>query len=193
MYDLFRSLDGTQPLLRVADLVADAREVAAVNARQHPQREHVPPLAGIVHDGTAALLQRDEDDAAGLHGELGERGAPRGLHVLVGMRGPHVLEPDDGVRRERAQAVSREQHLLLEGQDELRLVAAVGHRRSADAVAALRGDRTEDLVALLRALSGVDTISSVCSAQRRSSAAARGTVDASYVSGVIVSNGMVTP
>src|SRR5690606_38629410 len=102
--------------------------------------------------------------------------------LRVGARGPHALEQDDAAGLELARVDAAEQHLLVERDDEVGLVTAVGDalRADADAVAArtghaargrldlrrddldgpdavahARGDRAERLAALLRALARV--------------------------------------
>ena len=98
------------------------------------------------------------------------------------MLAPHVLEQDRRAGLELAGAHAAEQHLLVEGDDEIGLVAAVGHALRADAdadagragdaarrrldlgrddldgpdaVADARGDRAERLAAALRAFARV--------------------------------------
>lgn len=58
------------------------------------------------------------------------------------MRAPHAFEQDDAVRLELAGVNAAEQHLLVESDDEIGLVAAVGDvlRADADAVAAGAGN-----------------------------------------------------
>ena len=140
------------------------------------------PRARVVHQLAAALLQRQLDHLVAVAAQRLHR-ARVGLHDRrVAVAAPHVLEQDDGARFELARLHAAEQHLLVEGDHEVGLVAAVGDGLRADAdadaagaghaarrrldlgrddldrpdaVAHARGDRRQRLAAALRALARV--------------------------------------
>ena len=164
------------------DLLAGQVHVQAVEVAEHAEHEHVLALARVGHQRAALVLHRHLVHPV----TLGDQ-AREGLGVLrgdlrVGTLGPDALEQDDAARPQFAGVDAPEQHLLVECDREIGLVAAVadGLRADADPVAAgarhaARGrldlgrddldrphavahpgrDRAERLAALLRALARV--------------------------------------
>ena len=124
------------------DLVAGQVEVELVDRAQHAERVHVL-AAPRVGDQLAALpLHRDLDDpVAGGDQQVVRLGVGRG-DPGVAVVTPHVLEQDRAARLELPGVHPAEQHLLVERDDEVGLVAAVGDRPRAqpDPVAAGAGD-----------------------------------------------------
>ena len=120
------------------DLFAGELDVEAVDAAQHPEREHVLALARIGHERAALAspsVLRTHDSPRPQRW--------RGLHVRrrdlrIDVLAPHALEQDRATRLERAGTDASEQHLLVERHDEIGFVAAIGDalRADADAVAA---------------------------------------------------------
>ncbi len=164
------------------DLVPPELQVEAVDAAEHAQHEHVLAAPRIGHQGTALALQRQLDHAVAA---LDERvdGFVEGLHDRrIAAVPPDVFQEDRGAGLQFAGAHAAQEHLLVEGHDEVGFIAAVGHflradadadaagaRHAArrrldlgrndlhgpDAVAAARGDAGERLAAALRAFAGI--------------------------------------
>jgi hypothetical protein len=164
------------------DLFARQRRVEPVQVAEDAEHEHVLALARVADELLAALLERhlvhlEPVAAQGSDGRLVRRDDAR-----VAVARPHALEQDRRARLELVRLHPTDEHLLVEGDDELGLVAAVAHGRRADAdadaagagdaarrwldlgrddlgrpdaVAHPRGDRAERLAAALRALARV--------------------------------------
>jgi hypothetical protein len=166
----------------VGDLVFYSLEVSIVDVSEKPEGEHVLALARVLIDGEALLLHRDFDDAVVARPELDEGLLPGALNVRIRVRRPKILDENDRVVGQRAEPMPRQQHLFVERDDQLHLIAPVrdGARPDADAIAArpfrgsrrrldLGGDdlhrpdavahlgrhRAEDLAALLCAFAGI--------------------------------------
>ncbi len=164
------------------DLLARELQVEAVDAAQHPEHEHVLAVARIGDQRAALALERDLVDAEAACVQRCRPSRRRTRRSSGRVLAPHALEQDRGARLELAGAHAAEQHLLVERDDEVGLVAAVGHPLGADAdadargagdaarrrldlgrddldgpdaVAAARRDRAERLAAALRALARV--------------------------------------
>ncbi len=136
-------LDDLRVLLaeREGDLLATELGIQAVQVAQHPEHEHVLALARVGDELVALALERDLVDAeAGLLQHV-DRFDIRGDDLRIAMLAPHALEQDLRAGLQLAGAHAAEQHLLVERDDEIGLVAAVGHLLRADADADARGAR----------------------------------------------------
>ncbi len=156
--------------------------VAREHPRQHADHEHVLPVPWIVGEREALRFHGNEDEAVGAIGHLLHGGGPGRTDRLVFVVDPHALDEDQRVVGEGAQPVPRQQHLLVEGHHDPRLIAPVGDLLGSDpdahaagapgstgrrldlggddldrprAVAHLGAHGGEDLAALLRAFSRV--------------------------------------
>ena len=164
------------------DLVARDLEVQAVDAAEDPEHEHVLAAPRVGHELAARFLERKFVDAKAALVQHLHRLDVRRDDLRVAMLAPHVLEQDRAAGLQLARANAAEQHLLVERDDEVGLVAAVGdlarphadadaggardaaRRRldlgrddlgGPDAVAHPGRDRAERLAAALRALAGI--------------------------------------
>jgi len=124
------------------DLVAGEVHVQAVEIAEHPQHEHVLALARVGDELAALVLHRHLVHPVAVRQEPVARLLVLGGDLRVGACGPHALEQDDAAGLELARVDAAEQHLLVEGDRERGLVAAVRDalRADADAVAARAGD-----------------------------------------------------
>src|SRR5690242_15040155 len=75
---------------RVGDLLLDPLEIAAIDAREQAEREHVLPFPRILVDREAALLHRHGNDPVAPLSELLHRADPCRPDVRIVMRRPQI-------------------------------------------------------------------------------------------------------
>ena len=124
---------------RQRDLLAAALHVEAVDVAEHPEHEHVLALARVGDQLAALALQRHLVDAEARFLEHRHRLPVRLDDLRVAVLAPHALEQDLRAGLQLAGPHAAQQHLLVERDDEVGLVAAVGHLLRADADADARG------------------------------------------------------
>ena len=110
------------------DLLARELQVEAVDAAQHAEREHVLAAARVGDERAALALHRDLVDVVAGRDELVVGLDVGGGDLPVRVVAPHALEQDGAAGLELAGAHAPEQHLLVERDHEVGLVAAVGDR-----------------------------------------------------------------
>ena len=109
-----------------------------VEVAEHAQHEHVLALARVGDELAALALHRHLVQAVAVGQQPFTRLVVLQHDLRVGILGPDALQQDDAVGLQLARVDAAEQHLLVEGDRDVRLVAAVGDalRADADAVAA---------------------------------------------------------
>jgi len=109
------------------DLIARELHVEPVDVAQHAQREHVLAAPCVGHQLPALALHRHFVHLVAL-GHESVVGVGVGVGDLrVGVVAPHALQQDQTAGRELAGADAADEHLLVEGDDQVGLIAAVGY------------------------------------------------------------------
>ena len=164
------------------DLLAREFEIQAVNAAQHAERKHILAAPRITDQRQAFALHRHFADLVAGRDQLVVGFLVGSAYLRVLVLAPHALNQYGATEFEFAVAHAAQQHLFIEGDHELGLVAAVGDASGAnpnadaarardaarrrpdfsrndllgpDAIAHLGSDRAQRLAAALRPLAGI--------------------------------------
>ena len=125
-----------------SDLVPSRLQIQAVDVAQHAQNEHVLAALGIGDMLQALAFHGDFVDLVPVRHEFVTGPGVRSgdLRVLVGS--PFVLQENDAAGLEFVIQDATQQHLLVEGDDQVGLVTPIGNAMGcqANAVAAGAGD-----------------------------------------------------
>jgi hypothetical protein len=179
---LMTTADARRLFEDLRDLVLGRVGIATINPAEHPEHEHVLALARVGYDFEALFLDRQFMHDQSLRFEIGESLLILIANSLLGVFGPHALQQNDRAFLVGAVIDTGIEHLFVECDDHIGLIAHVGHVFRShsnayaagalafargrlnfgrydlyrpDTVAHLAAHQSQDLTAFLRAFAGI--------------------------------------